>query len=144
MSEIWLVAHDFSPCSDEALDRAAKLAAGVGARLEMLHVHPDLRIKEEYSSGAETFEAEQQIKDKLAALVDAAKGKHGDFEYEVTTTTGAPVDAILGEAKARGANMIIAGTHGRTGLAHLVLGSVAERLARESPVPVLVVKAAEA
>ena len=58
---------------------------------------------------------------------------------EWAVTFGDPAQAILDTAKERGADLIVMGTHGRRGLSHVLLGSVAERIVRLSPVPVLTV-----
>ena len=57
---------------------------------------------------------------------------------------GAVVSVVLAEAAQRHADVIVMGTHGRSGLAHLVMGSVAERVLRQSPVPVLTVRVPDA
>jgi nucleotide-binding universal stress UspA family protein len=57
--------------------------------------------------------------------------------YETLVTRGDPAEQVLNAARSLEADLIVMGTHGRKGLSHLVLGSVAERVVRESPVPVL-------
>jgi nucleotide-binding universal stress UspA family protein len=58
--------------------------------------------------------------------------------------TGAPSSAIVHQAAEKGADLIVMGTHGRGGVAHLLLGSVAEKVLRTAPCPVLIVRQAEA
>lgn len=139
----WLVAHDFSPCSDAALAHASKLAAAAGATLNVLHAHADLRVPTEHADGSETFEAEKRIADQLASAAASLRDRYPDLKVETSATTGPPAETILEEADRLNAEMIIVGTHGRTGLSALVLGSVAERVAKASKRPVLVVKAEE-
>jgi nucleotide-binding universal stress UspA family protein len=63
---------------------------------------------------------------------------------ETTVTTGRPSQTIVDHAKDGGFDLIVMGTHGRTGLSHVVMGSIAERVLRKAPCPVLTVKAAGA
>ena len=64
-------------------------------------------------------------------------------EAEAVVATGPIADTIIACAKEKGADLIVMGTHGRTGLTHLLLGSVAERVVRGSHVPVLTVRHAD-
>ena len=60
--------------------------------------------------------------------------------WEVQVTTGDPADAIVSEAAQLGADLIVMGTHGRTGLQHVLLGSVAEKVVRHASCPVLTIR----
>ena len=138
-----LVGTDFSEPSDAARRTAVELARRLGAELEIVHVEeplpayafsegalPDLpRLQEEVRNWAER-ELEQQAKEARAAGVP------------VTTAVllGTPANAIVEKARADGADLIVAGTHGRTGLERVLLGSVAERIVRNAPCPVLTVR----
>jgi nucleotide-binding universal stress UspA family protein len=68
-------------------------------------------------------------------------GFQGAWEAEVAT--GSPAETIVRVAHMRGADLIVMGTHGRTGLPHVLLGSVAEKVVRLAPCPVLTVKATQ-
>jgi nucleotide-binding universal stress UspA family protein len=141
-----LTPTDFSPTSERALDFAVTLAGQSGASLHLLHVvaypvEPD-GWPEAYLAGFAGLrqqlrgDAERQI----AALAKSISG------VKVTTEVaeGAPARAILEVAKARKCQLIVMGTHGRGGVSHLLLGSVAERVVRTSPCPVLTVSDAAA
>ena len=66
------------------------------------------------------------------------------MRYETLVISGDPAERVLETARGLAADLIVMGTHGRKGLSRLVLGSVAERVVRESPVPVLTVRATAA
>ena len=139
----WLVAHDFSPCGDAAAFEAARLLEPTGGTVKLLHVHEPVAIRPERAWGEETFALERSVRERLAVVAAALRARNPRVNVDVAVLAAAdPVRAILDEAERDGVGQIIVGTHGRTGLSHLVLGSVAERVVREAKVPVLVVKAA--
>jgi universal stress protein A len=138
--ETWMVATDFSACSDAALFEAARLLAPLKGTLRLFHVHTPVAPPPAQQWGEQTFELESDLRARLDKVAKAAKAKHPGVDVEIGVIAGEPVAGILAEAERVGADHIVVGTHGRTGLAHLVLGSVAERVVREAKVPVLVVK----
>lgn len=79
-------------------------------------------------------ETQRFMTDKLQCVRNAG------LRCDAVVILGAPFQIIINMAQARGIDLIIMGSHGRTGLAHLVLGSVAERVVRLAPCPVLVVR----
>jgi nucleotide-binding universal stress UspA family protein len=81
---------------------------------------------------------ETAARTKLVRL--ARQRVNGKARYQVDVMMGDPAVEILQAAKRRGADLIVMATHGRKGLRHLVLGSVAEHVVREAPCPVLTVK----
>jgi nucleotide-binding universal stress UspA family protein len=134
-----LVPHDFSPAADQALRQAAALARGAGGRLRILHVIEPMYVPVNVPP--------QALPDPALFLPDqqAALERHvrkvlgaGAPRYTVEVTIGQPTATILD--RARRADSIVMSTHGRSGLAHLLLGSVAERVVRASPIPVLTVR----
>ncbi len=139
----WLVAVDFSATSRAALRVAHELAGVCEAQLVPLHVVPEmltsaapdpadpLRMKEAAASAAGREHAAE-----LTRLVADELGE----EVEVKVALGAPADTLALATEHLSTDLVIMGTRGRTGLAHLVLGSVAERTLRRSPVPVLCVR----
>ena len=141
-----LVPVDFSSCSAAALRYAVDLARDLGAQLEVLHVlelpHyviPDAMI--------------EVPGDRRQSLTDFARGSAkkeldtmlGEFDLDPPTVTramvnGYPRDAILERVESGEYDLLVMGTHGRTGLSHLFLGSVAEQVVRRSPCPVLTIR----
>jgi universal stress protein A len=141
-----LVPVDYSPSSRVSVDYAMKLAAKVGATLDIVHVWDKpayvsdavmvRRPNEEHRSLADLIRenAEKDMKDFMSGL-SVPPGA----TVEQRLLSGEPVSSLLGELKKGQHDLVVIGTHGRTGLAHVLLGSVTERLVRLSPVPVLTV-----
>lgn len=140
-----LVPVDFSTCSMLVTRQAAGLAAQLGARVVVLHV---AALPEGVSAGAKLQGAsgEQRaddflVEDTTARLVPYAEAaRAAGVEAVVDVAIGPVVPTILARADAQQADMIIIGTHGRTGLARAVLGSVAEAVSHQAHVPVLLVR----
>lgn len=135
---------DFSPCSEAAARLAASLSRDLGADVHLLHVLAlplaPMPVAELGLSTSEvvppTF-ARDLDRDARAALRQLASDLC--LEPHVHVTIGSAAREIVRVSDSIGAGMIVIGTHGRTGLAHWLLGSVAERVVRTSRVPVLVV-----
>jgi len=141
-----LVPTDFSEYADDALQYAIELAKTLQARLTILHVYdlPSYALGEVSPSviddtlQAMETHAQQQIQNALARVLKA--GLQGDS----VIVEGAPFQAILDTAKNKGADLIVMGTHGRTGLTHILMGSVAEKVVRLASCPVLVTRVSTA
>ena len=126
---------DFDQNSLAAVRVAAELAREYKATVYLLHVvHLHLAPETARSSG----EAETAAKTKLE-LIGHQKLKVGT-PYEILVMPGDPAVEVLQMAVKLGIDLIVMATHGRKGLRRLVLGSVAERVVREAPCPVLTVK----
>ena len=134
-----LVAHDFSDCGNAALVSAVDLAR-TGDQLILLHVHPYEFVRGEHTTGATTYDAEERDRRTLQEMADKLASETPDLETKVSVQLGVPVETILEEATREGVDVIVMGTHGRTGMARLVLGPVAEQVVRAAKVPVMVVK----
>jgi universal stress protein A len=119
------VPTDFSDASDRALDYAAALARGTGASLYLIHV---LRDQAQY----------HDARARLAVAAD--QHTHGIPRVTMEVRDGEPADSIAEAALHYGADLVVLATHARTGLAHLLNGSVAERLIRIASCPVLVLR----
>jgi nucleotide-binding universal stress UspA family protein len=134
-----LVPFDFSAHSTAAVDYAALLAARLGASLRLLHVYdppdslagivPGTSVREEEDSARRVAERELQ---RLQLRIGDA------VAVDTAVVAGAPVAEILRHAEG-GFDLIVMGTHGRSGLRRLLLGSVTEEVLRRAKVPVLVV-----
>jgi nucleotide-binding universal stress UspA family protein len=132
-----LVATDFSEHSQRALAWALDLRQRLGAALTVLHVY---QIPAGYPNGF-LFSA-----DVIGAIEDSARVELAKFVARAGTTPvesklamGVPFMEIVQAARSGAHDLIVVGTHGRTGLKHLLIGSVAERVVRLAPCPVLTV-----
>ncbi len=133
-----LVPTDFSGTSDVALEYARALAARFDATLHLLHVLDDPFVAEGLAAEAYITEA-PSIRTSL--LEDARTRLSHRVQGCATTEAvfGRGATTIVDYAERCGIDLIVMGTHGRTGLAHLLIGSVAERVVRTARCPVLTV-----
>jgi len=136
-----MVATDFSASSTRALDYAVELAAKLGAVVHVVHAVGLQALGIEYgvTLAQEVIEAQLAADTKeVEAQVAARKGKaeFGPIQIQF----GDPRTTILELANVVHADLLIMGTHGRTGVRRFVLGSVAEVVARQAPCPVLLVR----
>jgi nucleotide-binding universal stress UspA family protein len=135
-----LVPTDFSPVVDNSLQVAADLSRRYEAPITLLHVwEPEIFS---VPSGQQLFDPSQRL--RLIAhyngLLEQARHvlkSAGVLEVATVVAEGAPVNTIVDFAKTGAFDLIVMGTHGRTGLGHALLGSVAERVARMAPCSVL-------
>ena len=139
-----LYATDFSESSDPAADYALTLAKLTGANLQVLHVvgeMADARRSRVPPSALEQLEKEVEIQAIREMESFCGNRFEGKVVYKSQVAVGIPFQEILKFARANQTDMIILGTHGRTGIEHVIVGSTAERIVRRSSVPVLVVPA---
>jgi nucleotide-binding universal stress UspA family protein len=131
-----LVATDFGPASDAALTYGRALAKQFGARLHLLHAAENdfLRasVTDPYMLKAALA---RRLEDRLTPEDRADRSA-----CTVMETADRPSEAIIAYAKSAGIDLIVLGTHGRTGVSHVLVGSVAERVVRTAPCPVLTVR----
>ena len=130
---------DFSETSRAALDEAVDLAAHFGAELALLHV---FEVAPTMVSPPEVFERTVRELERKLELWRAEAERRGASRVRSTVANGVPAAEIVRFAREGGHDLVVMGTHGRRGLRHLVLGSVAERVVREAHCPVLVVRPA--
>ena len=139
-----LVPTDFSPPSDAALEYARMLAAQFGSTLRILHLIEDPNESDFVADGFAPSTEEirntlvehgRKRLDHLMTLVDRSR-----YHAHADALLGTPAATIIDYAGATGTSLIVMGTHGRTGLAHLLMGSVAEQVVRTAPCPVLTVR----
>ncbi len=144
-----LVAVDFTPFSEEALCFAGKLAEKFESQLLVLHViHDPAEAPGFYAQKGKKKELlstmEEVAEEMMEEFINKIRLDHPDQESIQKATpllvTGTPVTRIVEMAEKKKAGMIIVGSHGRTGLSHLLIGSKAERVVQLSNVPVTVVK----
>ena len=140
-----LVPTDFSDFSKPAMNYACALAARFNSELHLLHVSPEatMLLPEASALGAENLmiqaEAlEQAAKTQLEEL--PPEGWQNGRDIVRVSKVGAPFVEIIQYAKEENIDLIVIGTHGRSGLMHLLMGSVAENIVRKAPCPVMTVK----
>ena len=138
-----LAPTDFSEPSKQAVQCAYELAQTFGAKLRLLHVVELLVYPVEMflvSEDGTTLmdDLERQARLDLAELVP--KSQDGTVEVLCRAVVGTPYLKIAKVAAAEKVDLIVMSTHGRTGLSHLVMGSVAERVVRMAPCPVLSIR----
>lgn len=138
--QTFLFAADFSKSSREAFRLASSLAREQSTRLVVLHVVEPPTIPGELNAAVSRVDVSQA---QLEALKDQLREiyvPNHPVVVEYWTRVGHPVDEILRAAGELRCQLIIMGTHGRTGLARLVAGSVAENVMRKAGCPVLTVR----
>ena len=154
-----LVPIDYSGDAYQALQWGASLAGKYGAKLLLLHVIPKA-VEEMYPEGTGFVSPTSSYYEGMAPgiwtkhpiiidLVDNAHTELRDFAYknledavpvQANVAVGKPAEEILRVARDEKVDLIVMGTHGRTGLRHLLLGSVAEEVTRHAPCPVFTVR----
>jgi universal stress protein A len=140
-----LVPLDFSPSSDYALTYAKALAADFGASLHLLHVIEDRLMTGPWPVEVYIGELprlrEGLVKEAESRMLECLKSiRERGIEATGEVLIGSPFQTIVDLAVTSATDFIVMGTHGRTGITHLLIGSVAERVIRHAPCPVLVVR----
>jgi universal stress protein A len=140
-----LVPIDFSAQSERALHYATALASRLGASLELLHV-----VEDPIAAGAWGSETVipnlSELRDELIADAERRLQQYREPDEQprvglrIAVRMGRTAQTITEYANAAEIDLIVMGTHGRTGVAHLVMGSVAERVLRHASCPVLTVR----
>jgi nucleotide-binding universal stress UspA family protein len=131
-----LVATDFGDAADAALIYGRALAQAFGAALHVLHVRENVFLRPITAdphtlNDAALKKVHQQLTDGDRRMLHACT---------VVETSDTPADAIVGYARRADIDLIITGTHGRRGVSHALIGSVAEHIVRTAPCPVLTVR----
>ena len=139
-----LAPTDFSAHSEKAVRYACGLAERLGAELHLVHILSEILpagpdpllmpvIPPEYYK-----ENEDRARETLDRLINPTWGAPRSVVTAVRW--GSPVEAIVSYAVDQRVDLVVIATHGRTGLSHVLLGSVAERIVREAPCPVLTIR----
>lgn len=145
MYEKILVAVDGSPTSLRGLEEAIKVAKVMRAQLKLVHVVNEVVIAAEYVPSAYYEPVLVSLRDSGTKVLEqaVAVARRADVPCEpslVEMLGGRVADEIVKQAKAWPADLIVLGTHGRRGLKRLAMGSDAELVLRQSPVPVLLIR----
>jgi nucleotide-binding universal stress UspA family protein len=129
-----LVPHDFSPQATVALKTAAQLAKAHGGKLTVLHVLVPFYMPADVPFGMPAVGEQRQVLQRLVTKVLGAGGPPVTVRVDIGDASQRIIDA------ARRADSIVMATSGRTGVAHFLIGSVAERVVRHATVPVLTLR----
>jgi nucleotide-binding universal stress UspA family protein len=136
-----LVAHDFEPDSDAALDYALGLARPLGARITLLHTYeiPSMGAPEVLVMATDwTKQIGAVSRESLAKVAERAGASGTPIAAEVRE--GSTWREVESFAREHHVDLVVVGSHGRRGLSRALLGSVAEKVVRTAPCPVLVVR----
>lgn len=132
-----LVPVDFSRDSLDALSAARDLAKQFGAELLILYVIEPIH----FITVSEVYEEQRRLSDvELTHIGDELRA--AGQRFRILIKAGVPAHVIVDTARRSGTGMIVMGTHGRTGLAHMLIGSVAEKVVRTAGCPVLITRRA--
>ncbi len=135
-----LVPTDFSESSEAAVRYAKAFAETFGASLHLLHVieSPVVYGWEVYNPALVRDNVEKLAREQLGkVLTDAEIAR---YHVQLATLAGSPFVEIIRYAREKDIDLIVMGTHGHSGLVHVLLGSVSEKVVRKAPCPVLTVK----
>lgn len=138
-----LVATDFSEYAEVACDYALTLAVTFDASITVLHViNEPVDLRGFYVPHISFEQLEKEIESGAASMLEKfCSDNLKEFKnYRTMTVTGVPYEEIIRVASELEASLIVIGTHGRTGLDHLIFGSTAERVVRNAPCPVMTIR----
>jgi len=140
-----LVATDFSETADHALDYAIELAARIGATVTVLHAYELPVVCFPDGAFIASADLSTRIAEAAQSGLDATTRTREGRGVELTKVLkqAAPWEAVAQATNELGIDLVVCGTHARKGLVRTLLGSVAEKLVRTSPVPVLTIRAPE-
>ncbi|MFQ5715182.1 MAG: universal stress protein [Candidatus Scalinduaceae bacterium] len=132
---------DHSDCSKEALKYAVSFAMKDEAKLYLLHVIDIRSFDESLDKMTRQMPDDETIKQLETKLFECVPEEiRNDMQVEALVVQGIPFAEIISNAKKNKVDMIVMGTHGRTGLAHIMIGSVSEKVVRNAHCPVLTVR----
>jgi len=141
-----LVPTDFSDYSELALQYGVSFCREYGAEMILLHVledpfYPATGASFGFDMSDFFTRMEAETRSRLEEIVSSEAAR--DIKIQPMIVRGTPFLEIIRVAKERDVDMVVLATHGRTGLAHVLMGSVTEKVVRKAPCPVLVVREAQ-
>jgi nucleotide-binding universal stress UspA family protein len=132
---------DHSDCSKEALKYAVTFAMKDEAKLYLLHIIDIRSFNEGLDAMSKQIPDEETLEQLRIKLLDCIPEEiRDDMDVEAIVVQGIPFAEIISTAREKEVDMIVLGSHGRTGLVHMMLGSVSEKVVRKAPCPVLTVR----
>jgi nucleotide-binding universal stress UspA family protein len=138
-----LTAIDFSTNSEHAFEYALTLAKQFQAELTIMHViNEPVDLRGFYVPHISFEQLEKEIEEGAEKMMEKfCQSRMGDFSnYKTAIVSGIPYEEIIRKADESASSLIVLGTHGRTGLDHIIFGSTAERVVRSSSCPVLTIR----
>lgn len=141
-----LFATDFSESSDFSFGYALSMAKRYNARLNVVHViNEPVDLRGFYVPHISFEKLEEEIEEGAQKMMEKFCRTHiKDYDnFESFIMPGIPYDEIIKKAEELSCDLIMMGTHGRTGLDHVLFGSTAEKVVRKSPVPVMTIRIQE-
>ena len=140
-----LIPTDFSPQSKEAMDYGVQMAKALGSEIYLLHVYQEPIIVPSGPTVPITPQVGEWLKDVQEQELKTLETVASEMRSQIKKVTplfklGIPFFEIVKAAEEIPIELIVMGTHGRTGMAHFMMGSVAELVVRKAPCPVLTVK----
>ena len=139
--ETILLATDLGPASAAATEQAVELAVRLGARLLVVHVVSQMKGAIPVPRGRAV---EERTHRATTAQAVVQRARAAGAEATFILWEGDPGDGIVAAAEAEAADIVVVGTHGRSGVGRYLLGSVSDEVVRRAPCPVLVVRPSEA
>lgn len=132
---------DHSDCSKEALRYAVSFAMKDEAKLYLLHVIDIRSFDESIDAMSKQIPDDETLNQLKTKLLDCIPEEiRSGMDVEAIVVQGIPFAEIISTARKENIDMIVIGSHGRTGIAHIMLGSVSEKVVRKAPCPVLTVR----
>ena len=142
-----LIATDFSEASEAAVEYAKLVAGAFGAQLHILHVLEDLAAHawttEVYVAALPGVHEEMQRQAQERLDLVLTPEERTKYSAVVVLRSGSPFVEVVRYARDEGMDLIVLGTHGRGAIAHMLLGSVAERVVRKAHCPVMTIRQPE-
>jgi universal stress protein A len=140
-----LVPLDFSDYTDEIINVAVRIAEKFGSAIHLLHVIPNMDYftpYESFLSAENLVSVQRDIEREVGKDMEAVAEKIKDVSVTKAIHTGVAFLEIIDYVRTESIDLVVMGTHGRGALEHILLGSVAEKVVRRSPCPVLTVRPA--
>ncbi len=132
---------DHSDCSKEALKYAVSFAIKDNSKLYLLHVIDIRTFDESINAMTPQIPDDKTLAQLKTKLLDCIPEEmRDDMDVEALVVQGIPFVEIIATAKKNDVDMIVLGSHGRTGITHMMMGSVSEKVVRKAPCPVLIVR----
>ena len=140
-----LVPLDFSDYTEEIINVAVRIAEKFGSTIHLLHVIPNMDYFTPYESflpAENLVSIQRDIEREVGKDLEAVVKKISDIPVTKAIHTGVAFLEIVDYVRSENIDLVVMGTHGRGGFEHILLGSVAEKVVRRSPCPVLTVRPA--